>query len=121
MPSTMPDGLEAQLVLGLLDALDAWDLLTWSPDAAYASDAVLPAFIGPDEPANAPAERVIVTPRTPRRLTTRIVDVPVGINYRGPEDGDELAATNYLGLLRRRLYRLPATRFGDVRVNGVRV
>lgn len=115
------DGLEAQLVLGLLEALDAWELLTWSADAAYAPTVIRPAFIGPDEPANAPAERVIVTPRTPRRLTVRTVDVPVGINYRGPEDGDELGGTNYLGQLRRRLYRLPARSFGAVRVNGVRI
>lgn len=120
MLSAVRDGLEAQLALGVLDALDSWDVLTWSAASAYPADAIRPAFIGPDEPANTPGERVIVTPRAPRRITRQTVDVPLAFNYRGPVDGDELGPLNFVGLLRRRLEFLPRRSFGAVRVTAVR-
>lgn len=120
MVSTMPDSLEAQLALGLLEKLDEWGIVTWA-DAEYLPDAVRPAFLGPSEPRNAPAERVIVTARRLQRIRANIVEIPVGIAWRGPVDGDDLDAINFLGLLERRFYRLPPTTFGAVRVSGARV
>jgi hypothetical protein len=120
MPSAVRDGLETLLALGLLDALDGWDLLTWQESAAYPSNVVRPAYIGPADPPNAPDERVLVTPRTAIAERGRVVLVPVGIAWRGPVDGDPLAGLNYLAILERRLYRLPAMTLGTVPVAGCR-
>lgn len=121
MPSAMPDGLEARVALGFLTKLDEWDLVTWSETEPYTAETVRPAYLGPSEPANAPHERVIVTARTALQIRGQIVDVPLGVAWRGPVDGDDLQGVNFLGLLARRLYRIGPLELGGVRVAGARI
>lgn len=120
MPSAVPDDIEALVAVGFLEQLAEWDLVTWEP-GQIAPDAVRPARLGPDEPANMPDERVLVTPRAVLPVRGRIVDVGIGIAWRGPVDGDALDGLNFIGAIRRRLYRIPPMTFGTVRVSGARI
>jgi len=127
MPSTVRDSLQALLVDGLAQQLADWDVVSYEPTGEYdpIADFPRPVYFGPDEPANAPAERVLLTVRTPLTLASSsrssTVDVPVGINWRGPEGGDQLAAANFLGLLSRRFRRMGKITLGTIPVNGVRL
>lgn len=121
MPQEFRDSLEALLVVGLATELAAWGIGTYDENG-YAPDAVLPIYFGPDEPANTPDERLLLTVRTwiPGTTGPRVGETPVGFNWRGPADADPLAAVNFLGLLYRRLHRLSHHSFGPVRVGLVR-
>lgn len=122
MPSTMRDSLESALAAGLGARLAAWDIVTFSADQTYDLDALRPAFYGPDEPPNAPDERVLLTVRTPIPVpdTRKTVDVPVGFNWRGTAGGDPLEGGRFLGLLKRRLHRFGPAMFGEIPVAIVR-
>jgi len=123
MPSaTLPDSLEARVAVGLAAQLGEWDIVTFEPSGQYALDAVRPVYLGPNDPVNAPDERVVLTPRTPIAVPTsrRSVDVPIAIGWRGPVDGDPAGAVNFLGLLRRRFVRLGRLDLDGIPVNGVR-
>jgi hypothetical protein len=113
---------ESLLTLGFAAQLDAWGIGTWEAEADYTAVSVRPIYLGPDEPANAPDERIILTVRSPRPVTgsPRTVDVPIGINWRGPADGDQHGAIDFLGVLHRRLDHLGPRTFGSVPVNGLR-
>ena len=120
MVSPAPDGLEVQVALGLLAALDGWDVLTYAATGTYEPDAERPAYLGADDPVGAPDERVLVTPRPFMPERGRVVLVPVGIAWRGAIDAEHVAGVNFLALLERRLYRLPPQRWGSVSVTGAR-
>lgn len=128
MPSalseTLPDSLEAQLVYGIAEQLAAWDIVAWSDprdeDAdPYTADTIRPTYLGPDEPATAPDERVLITAAPLVHITARTVEVPVGFNWRGPEDSDPLGGLSFTGMLYRRLHRYGPALFGTVRVGAV--
>jgi hypothetical protein len=95
-------------------------VVTYVASGPYPSDAVRPAYLGATDPPAAPDERVLVTPRPTVSERGRVVLVPVGIAWRGPVDGDDTAGLNFLALLERRLYRLPARTWGDLTVGGAR-
>jgi hypothetical protein len=123
MPSaTLPDSLEAALVLGLAEQLGTWDIVTFEASGEYDVDAVRPVYLGPNEPVNAPDDRVVLVARTPLAVgeSRRTVDVPVGIGWRSAVDADPLEAVKFLGLIRRRLVRLGRVDLGGIPVNGVR-
>jgi hypothetical protein len=128
MPSTARDSLEALLALGLAVALDGWDFGTYRDAGAYLEDDTRPIYFGPDDPAAAPDDRLLLTPRTARPVagTRKTVDVPIAIAWRGPRrtatsNPDPLGAVNMLGLLKRRLHRYGPAIFGTIPVSIVRM
>lgn len=120
MPSTAPDSIETLLALGIAAELGESDIVTYAPSGTYPADAVRPLYFGPDEPANTPDERVLLTVRPAVPTRGRIGVVTAGISWRGPVDGDPLAGLNFVGLLFRRLHRLDHHAFGAVRVGTTR-
>jgi len=120
MVSPAPDGLEVQVALGLLTALDGWDILTYAATGTYPANVLRPAYLGADDPPAAPDERVLVTPRVAIPERGRIVSVPVALSWRGAVDAESVAGLNFLALLERRLYRLPAATWGQVSISGAR-
>lgn len=127
MPSQVRDTLGSLLVLGFAEQLEVWDIVTWQPTGLYDPAALRPAYLGPDEPVNAPAERVLLTVRDPLPIdgTRHTVDVPIGINWRGPEPdaggvSDPLGGHNFLGLLKRRLHRHGPITLGEIPVSAIR-
>lgn len=126
MPSQVREGLEVQLAVGLAAQLAAWDVVSYVADGVYPSGVVRPLYFGPDEPVNAPDERVILTPRTALEVgpSRRTVEVPVGFNWRGRPQTDAggqhyLDGLDFLSMLRRRLPRFAGT-LGGIPVSGVR-
>jgi len=122
MVSAPRDGLEVHVALGLLADLATWEIVTYAASGPYPDDAVRPAYLGATDPPAAPDD---ARPRhaPPRRLTEprpESVVVPVGIAWRGPVDGDDTAGLNFLSMLERRLYRLPARTWGEARIAGAR-
>lgn len=121
MPSpVLSDALEVQLAHGLAQQLADWDIVSYAgPDAAYEADAVRPLYFGPDEPANSPDERVLLTVRPATKVRGSIVVVPVGFLWRGPVGSIAQDGLNFTGMLFRRLDRLSHHAFGTARVGAV--
>ena len=120
MPSVVRDGIETLVAVGLCAQLAAWDLVEWS-EGEIPAGAVRAARLGPVEPPNMPDERVLVTPRPAIVVRGQVVDLPIGIAWRGAVDADPLQGLNFLAALQRRLYRLPPITLGGARVSGARV
>jgi len=111
--------MEAGLALGLAEALAEWDIVSYSDAAKYGTDDVRPLYFGPNEPANTPDERVLLTVRPSAIVRGQIAATSVGINWRGGVGADPLDGLNFTGLLFRRLHRLSHYQFGAVRVGAV--
>lgn len=120
MPTAAPDTLEATLARALATQLAAWDIVTYRASGEYQSADVRPLYLGPDEPANAPAERVLLTVSPVVPLRGLIGEIPVSFNYRGAEGAGAFVGLNFAGLLRRRLHKLAHFTFGTVPVGLVR-
>lgn len=127
MSSTVADlapGIVSQLVVGLGAQLADWELCTFESSAPYAVDAVKPTYIGPNEPANAPDSRILLTGGRgiPVLSTRRTYDYPVTIAWRlAPwPAGNVNHANDFLDTLRRRLVGLGPITLGGIPVNGVR-
>ncbi len=121
MPSaTLSNALEVELAHGIAQALADWDIVTYTgPDATVPADAVRPLYFGPDEPANTPDERVLLTVRPAVKIRGQIVGVPVALLWRGEPGTIAQDGLNFTGLLFRRLDRLSHYTFGTVRVGAV--
>lgn len=126
MPSAELDDLltiEAELALGIAAQLAEWDIAAWSGgiDVEYPDPMpARPIYLGPDEPANTPDERVLLTVKPAMPVRGRITETPVSFNWRGADGGDPLDGLRFTGLLYRRLHRLAHFQFGVVRVGLVR-
>lgn len=115
------DGYTTLLGNGIAAELDEWALGTWRESSAYGTDDTRPIYIGPNEPPQAPDERLIVTVHTPMRVagSRALVETSVGLNYRAEPTDDDRPARNLLDALYRRLDRLGPHTFGAVQIGAV--
>lgn len=121
MLSVVPDSMEATLADAVALQLAAWEIVSYrGRTTAFEDGDNRPLYLGPDEPVNAPAERVLLTVRPSLVIRGRIAETQIGFNWRGPENGDPLAAVSFTGMLYRRLHRLAHFAFGTVHVGLVR-
>ena len=124
MPSAIDDGRTAALLDGLATALAEWDIASYNAAGYGANPPLRPIYFGPNEPATAPAERLILTPGVELLSAGRISQLAIGFNYRGPAPTDSAAADplgpqNMLDLLYRRLHKLAHYTFGTVPIGLV--